>query len=151
MKKRKLFITMLLAIVVLGIGGAIYAYKEFNRKTETLVQTEADFKLKPLEIINAFSTDEKTATAKYSGKIIQVAGLVKKIDKDEQGNFTVVIGDNSSLSSVRCSIDSQYTKDVAILQLNIPALLKGVCTGFSSDEMGLGSDVILNRCVIIKK
>ena len=126
MKKKKLIRNVLLVAVVLGIGAAIYGYKEFNRKSE------------------------KAATLKYGGKIIQVAGLVKKVDKDEQGNFTVVIGDNSSLSSVRCSIDSLFSKDVTALQLNAPAFLKGVCTGFNADEMGLGSDVILNRCVIVK-
>ncbi|MEQ1798714.1 MAG: hypothetical protein ABL872_12235 [Lacibacter sp.] len=150
MKKKKLIRNVLLIAVVLGIGAAIYGYKEFNRKSESITNETADFKVKPLDIITAFTDDEKAATLKYGGKIIQVAGLVKKLDKDELGNYTVVIGDNSSLSSVRCSVDSLFTKDVAALQLNTPAFLKGVCTGFNADEMGLGSDVILNRCVIVK-
>ena len=138
MKKKKLIRNVLLVAVVLGIGAAIYGYKEFNRKSESITSKAADFKVKPLDIITAFTDDEKAATLKYGGKIIQ------------QGNFTVVIGDNSSLSSVRCSIDSLFSKDVTELQLNAPAFLKGVCTGFNADEMGLGSDVILNRCVIVK-
>jgi hypothetical protein len=150
MKKKKIIRNVLIVAIVLGVGGAIYGYREFNRKNESLTNTVADFKVKPLDIITAFTEDEKAATAKYGGKIIQVAGLVKKVDKDEQGNYTVVIGDNSSLSSVRCSIDSLFTKDVASLQLNTPAFLKGLCTGFNADEMGLGSDVILNRCVVVK-
>ncbi len=150
MKKKKLIRNGLLLVVVLGIGAAIYGYKEFNRKSESIANKTADFKVKPLDIISAFTDDEKAATLKYGGKIVQVAGIVKKLDKDGQGNYTVVIGDNSSLSSVRCSIDSLFTKDVAALQLNTPAFLKGICTGFNADEMGLGSDVILNRCVIVK-
>lgn len=150
MKKKKIILNVLLFAVVLGIGAAIYGYREFNRKSESITNEAADFKVKPLDIITAFTNDEKAATLKYGGKIIQVAGLVKKLDKDELGNYTVVIGDNSSLSSVRCSVDSLFTKDVAALQLNAPAFLKGVCTGFNADEMGLGSDVILNRCVIVK-
>lgn len=150
MKKKKVIRTFLLLAVVLGIAAAIYGYKEFNRKNESIAGKQPDFKVKPVDIINAFTADEKAATLKYGGKIIQVAGLVKKVDKDDQGNYTVVISDNSSLSSVRCSIDSLFTKDVTALQLNTPAFLKGICTGFNADEMGLGSDLILNRCILVK-
>jgi len=150
MKKKKNLRNVLLVVLILGIGAAVYGYKEFNRKSESIANKTADFKVKPLDIISAFTADEKAATLKYGGKIIQVAGLVKKVDKDEQGNYTIVIGDNSSLSSVRCSIDSLFSKDVTALQLNAPAFLKGICTGFNADEMGLGSDVILNKCVIVK-
>lgn len=150
MKNKKLIRNLLLIVLLFGIGAAVYGYKEFNRKNESLASKAPDFKVKPIDIINAFSTDEKAATSTYGGKVIQVAGLVKKLEKDDQGNYTVVIGDNSSLSSVRCSVDSLFTKDAAALQLNTPAFLKGTCTGFNADEMGLGSDVILNRCVIVK-
>lgn len=150
MKKKRNLRNVLLVVLILGIGAAVYGYKEFNRKSESIANKTADFKVKPLDIISAFTADEKAATLKYGGKIIQVAGLVKKVDKDEQGNYTIVIGDNSSLSSVRCSIDSLFSKDVTALQLNAPAFLKGICTGFNADEMGLGSDVILNKCVIVK-
>ena len=98
MKKKAIIKNVILFIAILGIGTAIYGYKEFNRKSESLTNKEADFKVKPLDIIASFTADEKSATLKYGGKIVQVAGLVKKVDKDEQGNYTVVIGDNSSLS-----------------------------------------------------
>jgi len=55
------------------------------------------------------------------------------------------------MSSVRCSIDSLFTSEASKHNIAESIKLKGICTGFNSDEMGLGSDIIMNRCVILKK
>ena len=54
MKKKKIILNVLLFAVVLGIGAAIYGYREFNRKSESITNEAADFKVKPLDIITAF-------------------------------------------------------------------------------------------------
>ena len=81
----------------------------------------------------------KTETEKKSEK-------VSEIIKDEKGFYTVVIGNPSTQSSVRCSIDSIYAVKINDLKTGNKVIIKGICSGYNSDEL-LGSDVMLVRSV----
>lgn len=150
MNRKKILRNIVLAFLVLAMVVAFYGYREYNRKNESLADQKADFLVNAQELIIEFSVNEKIATTKYSGKILEVKGLIKKVEQDEKGYFTVVVGDTASLSSVRCSIDSSFSKHTTGLQAHAAVFIKGMCTGFNADEMGLGADVLLNRCVIKK-
>jgi hypothetical protein len=67
------------------------------------------------------------------------------------GDYSLAIGDSSSMAAVRCSVGSNHRTDAALLWENTSVTVRGACTGFNKDELGLGAEVILNRCVIIKK
>jgi drug/metabolite transporter superfamily protein YnfA len=148
MTKRKNLKRVFFVLIAIAAVTGLYAYKEFNRKNKSLHDVEAVASLKTAEIIAQFSNDEKKATAAYSGKAIVVNGMVKTIDKDEKGFYTIVLNESGSMSSVRCSIDSTESSQAVSVQNNSIVKIKGICTGYNADEMGLGSDVILNRCVI---
>ena len=142
---------IILLIILLGIGiAAWYGYKEFNRKNKDLSKASPDYSLEAATLIREYENDDSAAARKYNGKIIEVNGFVKKIDMDEMGFYTIVLGDTSSLSAVRCSMDTTHNGDAAKIPTGSSAKVRGFCTGFNKDEMGLGSDVILNRCAIIK-
>lgn len=143
--------TIILVISLVVAGAAWYGYNEFSRTNEDLIDVKPDFTLAATGLIAEYETADAAATAKFNGKIVEVAGLVKNIEKDEKGYYTIVLGDSSSLSSVRCSIDTTHQDDAAKLNAGSSATIRGACTGFNKDEMGLGSDVILNRCAIINK
>ena len=147
MKKKKIII---LAIIAFALGGGgWYAYTEYTRKVKDLSKVKADIELSSLALINAFEADEARANAEYLDKIIAIKGPVKKVEKNERGHFTVILGDPNVLSSVRCSMDSLHQQEVAHLPEGSLVTLKGACTGFNADEL-LGSDVILNRAVLEK-
>lgn len=149
MKKNLKKILLLLLVIV--AAAALYAYKEFNRKNKSLHDVEATASFKGAEILGQFSTDEKKATALYNGKAISIEGNIKSVDKDDKGFYTIVLGEAGSSSSVRCSIDSTDANSAAALQANSVVKIKGICAGYNADELGLGSDLILNRCVIENK
>ena len=98
-------------------------------------------------MISAFEKDSAAANKRFLGKVLEVNGTVKSIDKE---NATIAIGDTSSTSSVRCSMDSAFVKSIESLNQGSKVTIKGACTGYMPDEtgLGLGSDVVLNRCVI---
>ena len=125
-------------------------WKEFARTNKDLSKVNADFEVSSSSLIQEFESNDSLAAKKYNGKILDLSGNVKKLEKDELGLFTIILGDSTSLTSVRCSIDTSYQADAARLMANSSVKLRGMCTGFNKDEFGLGSDVILNRCVIIK-
>jgi uncharacterized membrane protein YvbJ len=91
MKRKTIFRYSLLFILILGSIAAYFAYREYNRKTENVDKLNAAFELTSDALIQEFTENEKAATEKYSGKVLQVDGLLKAIDADDKGYNTVVL------------------------------------------------------------
>lgn len=144
---KRLMIFLLLIVV---LAGAWYGYKKYTAEVPSLTDLKTDASVSATDLIDAFEKDSASANKQYLGKILEVSGNVKSID---QGEAIVVLGKNEGSSSVRCSIDSNFVKDISTLNIGSITVIKGHCTGFNPDEtgMGLGSDVILNRCVFTGK
>ena len=138
---------ILLAVFLIIVAATIYVYQEYNRTNVNISTARSSFTVSAPELIMAFSGNDSVATKKYVGKIISVTGIVKNVDKDDRGHYTLSLGDTLSTSSVRCSVDSMYSHRAAVIKPGMNILLKGNCTGYNEDEL-LGLDVIVNRCVI---
>ena len=146
MKKKKI---IFIAIAIAIICGGLYGYKEYTRKVKDLSKVKAHVQMSAADLINAFENDETKANEIFLDKIIAVNGNVKSVEKNDMGYYSVVLGDENNMSSIRCSMDSIHQKDVANLEAGSFITMKGACTGFNADDL-LGSDVILNRCVVQK-
>jgi hypothetical protein len=146
MSRKKIIISVILVAIVCG---AWYGYKEYTRKVKDLSKVKAQVKMHAKDLITAFEKNESEANTHYLDKIIAVKGMIKAVEKDDKGYYAVVIGEGNSMSSVRCSMDTVHQDEVAVLSAGTVITMKGACTGFTADEL-LGSDVILNRCVVDK-
>lgn len=146
MKRKKILKISLVLLVVIAVS-AFFVFKEINRKQKDLAEISAAYNLSSIEIIAAFTADEKSANLKYLDKIVAINGIVKSNDKDEQGLYTVVLGDSTSMSSVRCCMDSSHNQEANKLIKGMNVTVKGICTGFNADEL-LGSDVILKNSTL---
>src|SRR5262245_24607232 len=103
-------------LLVIAIGlGAWQGLKEYNRKNLDLNNVKADIKISAVNLIHEYEINDSMSNGKYLSKIVEVEGNIKKIETDERGFYTVVLGDTSSLSSVRCSMDSTHQQDAAKL------------------------------------
>ena len=133
------------ALIVIAAGAYFYV----NRKTQSLTDSNADFKISAVKFLEEYSSDQVLSDKKYLGKVIQVEGNLKEIERDDKGSLTFVLGDLTSMSSVRCSIDTTVVIDESAYPVGTAVSLKGECTGFNADDLGLGADIVLNRAVII--
>ena len=149
MKKRTK--TWLLVILVLLVLGGGYAYREFNRKAASLQHETPVAITSATKILDEFSKDVEAANQQYLGKVIQLNGTIEKVEADKKGFVTVVLSDPSTSSSVRCSMDSTQANGTSSLLASSPVTIKGICTGYSPDELGLGADLVLNRCIVVTK
>ncbi len=140
-------------IVAVLCVGALYAYREFGRTRGDSRSMNARFTVSAGDILKEFSANEESARKKYSGNelIIAVNGPIKELHQEMGRAFSVVLGDSSSESSVICLLDSVYQEDIKTLQIHELVQLKGRFNGFKADDLGIGSDVELNFCVIEKK
>jgi uncharacterized protein (DUF1330 family) len=152
LRKRKPMILPLTILVVLSVLFGVWkGLREYNRTNADLGHVKADVKISTTELIHDYETNDSLANQNYLGKVIEINGNIKKIERDEKGYYTVVLGDTAIHSSVRCSVDTVHNADAAELRAGSSTILRGACSGFNKDDMGLGSDVILNRCAIIIK
>ena len=135
--------------MIVASGAAWYAYKEYNRKNKNLAEVKPDITISAIALLRAFEKDSGSANKQYLGKILAVNGIIKSIEKEDK-DVTVILGDAGNMSSVRCSMDTTYAVKIASYKEEQQITITGACTGFNKDEL-LGSDVILNRCVINSK
>jgi hypothetical protein len=147
-KKTIIYTASLVFIAILAVG--LYALKEYNRKSIDLKSTKSDYTLTAKELISEFSISDKTSNAKYLSKSVSISGYIKTIDTTNIGSFTLVLWDNNTNTSIRCSMDSTENNYANQLKLGNTATIKGIYTGFNSDDLGLGADIIFNKCILIK-
>jgi hypothetical protein len=137
-------IILALALIIL-LASAWYGYRIYTGKVKSLTVVKPDVSLSASELVEAFKTDSSGANKRYLGKIILLTGNLKAVEPESS---TIVLGDKDSDWSVRCSMDSAFVNAAASFKPGNSLRIKGNCTGYLAGDFGLGSDIILNRCVI---
>ena len=145
MKRRT---TILIAVVLLIAAAAIYAYREFTRKPVDMAAASPDFRSKADDIIRQLRSNDSAAFKKMEGKIIEITGIIKDLSGSDQ-NVLILLGDQGSMESVRCSMDSSTAIVPGTLRIGESVTIRGTCSGVDADEL-LGTDLLMNRCVIVK-
>jgi hypothetical protein len=146
--KRKIITLYIIPALLVATGGTIwYVTREYKRVHKETAFLEPDYILTAPGIIKEFEADKESSGKKYWDKVILVEGMVKEVIRDEGGHYSISLGDTSSVSAVRCSMDTTQDMAVNLVKQGGYISVKGICAGFNSDEL-LGSDVILVRCII---
>src|SRR5690349_12046534 len=99
---------MVLLLVIIVLAGAWYGYKLYTGKVPSLTEVKADASINATDLIAAFEKDSAFANKQYLGKILEVSGNVKSVEKE---SATFSLGTPDGNSSVRCSVDSAFVKD----------------------------------------
>jgi len=150
MFSKPIFKAILFTVLVLAAAGGFYAYKEYNRRNPGMADVKAAFSISADEVLQSFSTNNVDATKTYMDQVLELNGLIKAVEKDEKGFYTIVLGQEGAMTSVRCSVDSLYTAQAASFTSGGTATVRGVCVGYTPDDMGLGADLLLDRCYPVK-
>jgi len=148
-KKKKLLLAFTCLVLIIG-AAAWYGYREFNRKTLSAESLNAEWKLPADTLVKQFETDETKYTALYTGKVLEISGIVKMVEGFPDGPVTVVLGNELSGGSIRMVMDSTMKGSAITLLSNDHVTIRGICIGYSPDDLGLGADILFNRSVIIK-
>jgi len=135
--KKGIFI--LLALVAVLIGAAIYGWKEFHRRHEETASMTAAFSVPAPALVKAFQDDENKANKQYNDKVINVSGTVVKVEHNDSTQNVQL--DGQSMGGVICQFESSHRSDLKTLHPGQAVSIKGVCTGMLLD-------VVLVRCAI---
>jgi hypothetical protein len=148
MKRTKLNRWILFVVLLLTVAGATFAYKEYNRKRTSAVDREEDYTEEVNSLSAEFATNTQKANEKYLNKLLSLQSIVDKVEQDEKGIFTIIFTDSTRHTSIRCLMDSTFNEQANRVRPATKIRVKGTCTGYNPDDMGLGADIILQRTVI---
>lgn len=147
--KRKNWLYIFITATIIVAALTIYFFKEFNRKVKSVEQITTSEKMSVDELLNFFSINEKDANDKYVSKAIEVTGVVSKIEI--ANNCVIIFKSIDEKLTVRCSMDSGFNCNKTKNIEGSNTTIKGICTGYNADDLGLGADVLMNRCIILEK
>lgn len=139
--------TILVVLILLAALAAVYIYREYNRKPVAPSEQKADHSMDAARLISLFEENETDASKNYTGKILEVTGVLASFEQDEKRVTSLSLGPAGSSTKVRCIMAEDVSIDSASLIIGNEYSLKGFCTGFNRDEL-LGSDIMLNDCAI---
>lgn len=121
------------AVISTAIG-----YSLFTKKREGVEDVETKIKLTSDTLISEYELNDEAADSKYSGKIIEVSGVINTISLEKDGVNVYLRG--SDLGGVCCQLDSMYS--APYLKPGDSVTIKGLCTG-------LLMDVVMLNCVVV--
>nr|WP_165605827.1 hypothetical protein [Flavivirga aquatica] len=100
-------------------------------------------KISAAEISEHYLEDEKKSDSMYKGKVLEIKGIIKKINFLNNRNTLILQGYNT-YSNIICDIQNVNKKEFDKLELGDKINLKGICKGFLKD-------VIILNCVLVNK
>lgn len=130
--------TVLIALLVIIAISSAVVYKMWNKKHRD-VADEKGMEITAVQLVKDYQASEAEANKKYLDKAIQVNGSIAKIEKNQDGNTTVLLSSEDPFSGVYCTLKESNIS----LKENSAVVIKGLCSGMLSD-------VRLREAVVIK-
>lgn len=132
--KRIIIVSVILIIAAAGL----YGYKMYQQKTPDVVNKKPDVAVSVKELLDAFSKDTTVARKQYVDKIVEVTGIIKRIDT----TGSVVMGDEGSTSEVTVGFDRRHMKDFEKMKVGSVAVVQGICSGSTSSGSADPTDLL---------
>lgn len=143
----KTWIKILIALVILGAIGVWAGYEFVYNKAHTdYEKAEADYKLEAETLFNAFRENAKSASEKYSGKVLQITGRMSSVEESDSLVIGVFAFDEGMFGSegVRVTMLPGHSEPLKKHPLSKEVTLKGFCAGYND------TDVIIESGSIVK-
>lgn len=119
---------ILAILFCLGLVGALIGLYMFNKPLESVSSMKTNYSINASDLLVAFEENETTANTKYLDKVLEVKGIVDKMESTEE-KTTIYLDAGNPLSS----IIFQLEKSDSELKKGEEVTLKGICTGYLMD------------------
>jgi hypothetical protein len=145
MEKRIKYGGSFLFVFLAGMAIYIYMYNKYHFSPESPDRLrDSDIRITARKLVYSFDSSETLSGRQYLYKVLSVGGIVKKIKKNEEGQYTVYLGSRlTTPGSVSCSLDSVYKSQPIFLKTGDSVTIRGTCAGHLAD-------VVLIQCIIEK-
>lgn len=136
--------------IVLLVAGAIGAWAGYtfvyNKSHTDFEKAEAAYSLSAQMLYDEFKNDTDGAVAKYTGKVIEIQGILSEVEITESAVVAVFAFEEGMFGAegIRVTMLPAYNQKLKNHKLSVPIALKGFCPGYN------GTDVIFESGSIVK-
>jgi hypothetical protein len=141
----KKWIKISAVVIVLGIIGAILGYKFiYNKPHRDYEKAKPDYVLSAEEVFRFYKDSREEATAKFTGKVLQINGMLNKVEQPDSLTIAVFAIEQGMFGDegIRCTMLENHAKTV-LAYTGKEVTIKGYCTGYND------TDVIMENCSVI--
>ncbi|MEP7163276.1 MAG: hypothetical protein ABI741_01210 [Ferruginibacter sp.] len=141
--KKGILISLLLAAIL----AVAFGYYLFNKGPVDVRNSDA-IKANAIELYEQFNADSSGALKKYSGKILEVRGVITSVSLNQMKEKIILLKTNTGGASVNCTME----EDPGEIKTGDDVSIKGICSGMGQgdEDLGIKGDVYLTRCFLIK-
>ena len=146
-------IITLLLLIIIGVFGV--AYWQWNKPRETASDKKAEVIISIDSLYAAFQANDSLAFSTYQNKVVQISGLLDRVEKQgdgaNQSNFAVLLSKTNGIEAKFSFPDTASNKILTDL-VKKQVVLKGFFAGFNYDAMmpEMGGTFEFNQSAIIQ-
>ena len=127
----------LFVVLFIAVAGILAALIMYNKKHPDTAKAKPDFVVTATALQKEFEDNEKTASARYINKILEVNGTIGSVTLADSAHLNISLKTGSDMSLVICTFPSNGHQANFVTGNEIT--LRGECSGFLMD-------VLLNNC-----
>ena len=135
----KYILGFIVIVVVAGAGFAWWVYHKPHRN----INNEVAVKVPVNTLLDAFKQNEKTASAQYNDKVLELSGIVKDASKNDAGNWVINIENDAQTGSITVAFSALQDQ----VQPFDSITYKGICAGYFPEE----NNIVINEAVLLFK
>ncbi|MFY0603417.1 MAG: hypothetical protein JXQ93_05675 [Flavobacteriaceae bacterium] len=138
-KKRN---TFLIVISVILITFCIYIDSKLTSETFIDINTvSTELSITSDKLVRTYVKNEERANEMFSGKIVEIKGIVKEVSFLNNRNTVILYGEDDAYGVI-CDFGTNQIKEIQKLSKNDHIKIKGICKGFLKD-------VIVLNCLLM--
>jgi uncharacterized protein (DUF1330 family) len=143
MKAKKLIIVTVISFIAVSVAAGWYLY---NKGPKNVLNSNG-IEVQAANLYKSYISDSSTAQKKFGEQVVEVAGVVKKVEENTQKQQVILLQTDEDGGSVNCTMEEKN-----IVAAGNKVVLKGICTGIGEgdEDLGLKPDVYLIRAYLIK-
>lgn len=138
MRKNKAF--PLILLIIIFIGGYYFMHSYFSSSNRSLEKEISNISLSADKLVEYYLLNEEKSNKLYTGKIITIDGLIKKVSFLNNRN-TIILYTKNNDSGIICDVNPNQIDKMKTLKKHQKIRVKGICKGFLKD-------VILLNCYL---
>ena len=94
---------ILIAVVLLGLVGAIIGYRMYNKQAPKAEDAKGIVVTAEM-LSQEFIANEQAANTKYLNKAVEVSGTINETDKNQDGGLMVILQTGDPMTGVQCAM-----------------------------------------------
>lgn len=141
---------ILLAGLLLLLGGAATVWYVFNLKFADTKTVKADYAVSAMAFLNEFKPTDSTTKKRYKDKIVEISGRVSDAEAASDSSINIKMTDTLSGNYIIFSFQAQHSGEAKNLKTGDSVSIKGAFSDAVYSDLLEVMRVNIDRCTLTK-